>query len=59
MAAAALLGDRLRSVADDPHNPNHQLARRAGPGGSTVELESAVLGPRTRAPSPECFWPMR
>ena len=51
----ALLGDRLRSVSDDPRNPNRQLARLAGPGGSTLELESTVVGRRTESPAPGLF----
>lgn len=51
----ALLGDRLRSVADDPTNPNRQLARLAGPGGSTMVLESTVVGRRTGRPAAGVF----
>lgn len=51
----ALLGDRLRAVADDPRNPNRQLARLAGPGSSTVELESTVVGRRSESPAPGLF----
>ncbi len=51
----ALLGDRLRSVADDPRNPNRQLARLAGPGSSMLELESTVVGRRTESPAPGLF----
>jgi hypothetical protein len=50
-----VVGDRLRSVADDPRNPNRQLARLAGPGSSTVELESTVVGRRSESPAPELF----
>jgi hypothetical protein len=51
----ALLGERLRSVADDPGNPNRQLARLAEPGGSTAELESTVVGRRTESPAAGLF----
>ncbi|MGL6133158.1 MAG: DUF6816 family protein [Prochlorococcaceae cyanobacterium] len=52
---AALLNDQLRSVSDDPRNPNRQLARLAGPGGSMVELESTVVGRRTETLTTELF----
>lgn len=46
----ALLGDGLRSVANDPGNPNRQIARLAGPQGSSLELESTVVGRRREQP---------
>lgn len=46
----ALLGDALRSVANDPGNPNRQIARLAGPAGSSLELESTVVGRRREQP---------
>lgn len=39
----AVLGDLLLGVADDPANPNRQLARLAG----DQQLESTVIGRRT------------
>ena len=43
---AAVLGDQLQSVANDPTNPNRQIARLRLPSGDQLELESTVVGRR-------------
>ena len=42
----AVLGDQLRSVANDPTNPNRQIARLQAAGGPPLSLESTVVGRR-------------
>jgi hypothetical protein len=48
----ALLGDALLAVADDPSNPNRQIARLAG----QQQLESTVVGRRSERPDRDHFW---
>lgn len=45
----ALLGDALRSVRDDPANPNRQITLLSG----DQRLESTVVGRREERPSPD------
>jgi len=47
----AVLGERLRSVQDDPGNPNRQLARLADDG----LLDSRVIGRHSATPAPDLF----
>ncbi len=46
----ALLGGQLLSVANDPANPNRQIARLQGSDGRPLELESTVVGRRREQP---------
>lgn len=46
----AVLGDRLRSVANDPDNPNRQIARLQAGSGPPLSLESTVVGRRREQP---------
>lgn len=47
----ALLGDRLGEVANDPANPNRQIAHLRRADGGRMELESTVVGRRLEHPS--------
>jgi hypothetical protein len=47
----ALLGERLLRVANDPANPNRQIAVLAG----EQQLESTVIGRRSERPGPAIF----
>lgn len=42
----AVLGEQLRSVANDPTNPNRQIARLQAAAGPAISLESTVVGRR-------------
>lgn len=42
----AVLGEQLRSVANDPSNPNRQIARLQAATGPAIRLESTVVGRR-------------
>ena len=48
---AALLGDQLLQVRDDPRNPNRQLADLRG----DQQLESTVVGRRSEQPAEDLF----
>jgi hypothetical protein len=48
----ALLGERLAGVANDPANPNRQIAHLRGAEGQALELESTVVGRRSERPGP-------
>ena len=48
----ALLGEALLQVANDPTNPNRQIALLAG----DQRLESTVVGRRSAQPDPTHFW---
>ena len=48
----ALLGEALVQVANDPTNPNRQIAVLAG----DQRLESTVVGRRSAQPDPTHFW---
>lgn len=52
---AALLGDSLQAVANDPANPNRQMATFKPPSGPVFSLESTVVGRRQEPPSPTSF----
>ena len=52
---AALLGDTLQAVANDPANPNRQIATFKAPSGPAFSLESTVIGRRQEPPSPTRF----
>lgn len=52
---AALLGDTLQAVANDPANPNRQIATFKTPSGPAFNLESTVVGRRQEPPSPTSF----
>ena len=52
---AALLGDALQAVANDPANPNRQIATFKTPSGPAFSLESTVVGRRQEPPSPTSF----
>ena len=52
---AALLGDTLQAVANDPANPNRQIATFKTPSGPAFSLESTVVGRRQEPPSPTSF----
>ena len=52
---AALLGDALQVVANDPANPNRQIATFKPPSGPAFSLESTVVGRRQEPPSPTSF----
>lgn len=52
---AALLGNALQSVANDPANPNRQIATFKPPSGPVFSLESTVVGRRQEPPSPTSF----
>jgi|688.fasta_scaffold128902_4 hypothetical protein len=47
----ALLGDQLRRVANDPANPNRQIAHLRRADGQGLELESTVVGRRRELPT--------
>jgi hypothetical protein len=47
----AVLGDRLAGVANDPANPNRQIAHLRTMAGEALELESTVVGRRSERPS--------
>jgi len=47
----ALLGDQLRGVANDPANPNRQIAHLLRADGQRLELESTVVGRRREQPA--------
>lgn len=47
----AVLGEQLRSVQDDPGDPNRQLARLADDG----LLDSRVIGRHSATPAPDLF----
>ena len=47
----ALLGDQLRGVANDPANPNRQIAHLRRADGQRLELESTVVGRRREQPA--------
>lgn len=47
----ALLGERLLRVANDPANPNRQIAELGG----DQQLESTVIGRRSEQPEPDSF----
>lgn len=53
--AAAVVGDLLLGVDNDPANPNRQIARLRSPGGTCFELESSVIGRRSARPSENVF----
>lgn len=48
----ALLGKALQEVANDPANPNRQIAVLAG----DQRLESTVVGRRSQQPDPSHYW---
>ena len=48
----ALLGEALLEVADDPANPNRQIALLRG----NQRLESTVVGRRSETPDGDHFW---
>ena len=52
---AALLGETLQGVANDPANPNRQIATFKPPSGPVFSLESTVVGRRQGPPSPTSF----
>jgi hypothetical protein len=49
----AVLGERLNGVANDPGNPNRQIAYLHGLDGQPLELESTVVGRRSERPGPQ------
>jgi hypothetical protein len=51
----ALLGKALQAVANDPANPNRQIATFKTPSGPAFSLESTVVGRRQEPPSPTRF----
>ena len=52
---AALLGSALQAVANDPANPNRQVATFKLPSGPAFSLESTVVGRHQELPSPTSF----
>ncbi len=52
---AALLGDTLQAVANDPANPNRQIATFKPQSGPVFSLESTVVGRRQEPPDPTSF----
>jgi hypothetical protein len=48
----AVLGKGLLGVANDPANPNRQIARLRNADGQELELESTVVGRRSERPEP-------
>jgi len=48
----AVLGERLNGVANDPANPNRQIAYLRSPDGQPLQLESTVVGRRRERPDP-------
>jgi hypothetical protein len=52
---AALLGSALQAVANDPANPNRQVATFKLPSGPAFNLESTVVGRHQELPSPTSF----
>ncbi len=52
---AALLGNASQAVANDPANPNRQIATFKPPSGPVFSLESTVVGRRQEPPSPTSF----
>jgi hypothetical protein len=52
---AALLGDSLQAVSNDPANPNRQIATFKTSSGPAFSLESTVVGRRQEPPSPTSF----
>lgn len=55
---AALLGDTLQAVANDPANPNRQIATFKTPSGPAFSLESTVVGRRQEPPVRPALKPM-